>query len=85
MEPKINEVCKYLRPEGGWVTNGLEYDGIVFIECDPFTKEEFDAAIPKVADWLAEQEIQVTSKREAALSKLAALGLTADDLKALGL
>jgi len=33
----------------------------------------------------AEQEAEAQAKRETALSKLAALGLTADDLQALGL
>lgn len=33
----------------------------------------------------AQAEVEAEAKREAALSKLAALGLTADDLKALGL
>ena len=38
----------------------------------------------KIADKLAEKE-QADAAREAAQAKLAALGLTADDLKALGL
>ena len=37
------------------------------------------------AEFIAEIKAEAQAKREAALSKLAALGLTADDLKALGL
>ena len=85
MNPKIDEVCRYLRPQGGWTTNGFDYQGIVFIDCEAFTKAEYEVAIPLTAAKLEQEANQIEAKREAALSKLAALGLTADDLKALGL
>jgi hypothetical protein len=83
--PRINEICRYLRPTGGYITNGDSYEGIVFLECEPFTKAEYEAAIPKVDEWLAAQEAAAAAKKAAAEAKLAALGLTSDDLKALGL
>tara|TARA_R110000868_G_C10705410_1_gene749484 strand:+ start:507 stop:767 length:261 start_codon:yes stop_codon:yes gene_type:complete len=49
------------------------------------TKEQFDAGVLAYPAWLAEKEAAVKQKRLDALSKLEALGLTADDLKALGL
>ena len=45
---------------------------------------EVEAAQAKAAERAA-KEAQVEAKREAALDKLAALGLTSDNLKALGL
>lgn len=85
MEPKIDEVCRFIRPEGGFITNGIEYEGIVFLECEPFTKEEYETAIVEYKSWKAQQEADAAAKKAAAEAKLAALGLTADDLKALGL
>ena len=85
MNPKIDEVCRYLRPKGGWITNGLDYEDIEFLDCEPFTKAQYEAAFDLVEAAKAQAEAEAKAKREAALSKLAALGLTADDLRALGL
>jgi hypothetical protein len=81
----FNEVLNFLRPQGGYVAVGLEYDGIQFIECEPFTKTEFEAAFPAFDAWQAEQDAQAAADKASATAKLEALGLTADDLKALGL
>ena len=79
------EVLNFLRPQGGYVAVGLEYEGIEFLECEPFTKAEFDAAFPAFDAWKAEQDAQAAADKASATAKLEALGLTADDLKALGL
>lgn len=57
-----------------------------FIE-RPFTDEEMVIWEKDQADEVARKEaiVEATAKRTAAEAKLAALGLTADDLKALGL
>jgi len=74
-----------LIPSGGWLIRGEDYEGIEFLECEPITKEEYEAGFAKYAAWKAEQETEAAAKKAAAEAKLAALGLTADDLKALGL
>lgn len=79
------EVLNFIRPQGGYIANGLEYEGIIFLECKPFTKAEFEAAFSAFDVWKAKQNAQAEAAKEAAQAKLAALGLTADDLKALGL
>lgn len=79
------EVLKMLIPQGGWIIQGDDYEGITFLECDPITKAQFEAGFAKVESWNAEQEAQAAAKKLAAEAKLAALGLTADDLRALGL
>jgi len=38
---KSVDVVKMLRPEGGWIVRGNEYEGIEFIECESFTKKEW--------------------------------------------
>jgi hypothetical protein len=79
------EALNFLRPQGGYVANGLEYEGIQFLECEPFTKAEFEAAFDAFDAWKAEQDAAAAAAKATAEAKLAALGLTADDLKALGL
>ena len=80
-----SEVLAYLIPNGGYVLRGSEYEGIEFIEAQPITKAQFEAGFAIVDKWKADQEAKAMTAKEAAQAKLAALGLTTDDLKALGL
>ncbi len=82
---KGNDVLAMLRPNGGWIMRGNEYEGITFVECEPLTKEEFEAGFAQYETWKAEQDSAVLATKTAAEAKLEALGLTTDDLKALGL
>jgi len=79
------DIPGFLRPQGGWSQVGDTYEGIDFITCEPFTKAEFEAAFAQYDAWKAQQEADKAAAKAAAEAKLAALGLTADDLKALGL
>lgn len=80
-----SKVLAFLIPNGGYVQIGENYEGIEFIDCEPITKEEFEAGFAQYDAWKKEQDDAAIAAKEAAQSKLAALGLTADDLKALGL
>jgi folate-dependent tRNA-U54 methylase TrmFO/GidA len=82
---KAIEVMGFLRPNGGYTQSGYEYEGITFVNCEPFTKEEYEAAFDLVDAAKLQAESDAIAARSAAEAKLAALGLTADDLKALGL
>jgi len=80
------EVLSFLRPNGGYVQVGQSYDGIIFEpQCEPFTKAEYEAGFAAYDAWKAEQDAQMAAEKASATAKLEALGLTADDLKALGL
>jgi hypothetical protein len=79
------QVLGMLIPDGGYVARGNEYEGIEFLECEPITKAKFEAGFAQYDAWKAEQKAQLAADKAAAQAKLAALGLTADDLKALGL
>jgi hypothetical protein len=74
-----------LIPNGGYVQVGDTYEGIQFIEAQPITKAQFEAGFAQYDAWKAEQDAKVAADKASAQAKLAALGLTADDLKALGL
>ena len=82
---KSDEVLKMLIPQGGWAMTGDEYEGIQFLECKPITKAQFEAGFAQFDAWKAEQDTKAAADKAAAQAKLAALGLTVDDLKALGL
>jgi hypothetical protein len=79
------EVLEMLIPTGGWYISGNDYEGIQFIECEPITKAQFEAGFAQYDAWKAEQDANAATAKATAEAKLAALGLTADDLKALGL
>jgi len=79
------QVLAFLRPNGGYVQVGDTYEGISFIDCEPFSKEEYEAAFVAYDDWKKTEQEKASAKKEAALAKLEALGLDVDDLKALGL
>ena len=80
------DVLEMLCPAGGWIIYGDEFDGITWVDDRPrCTKAEFEAGFAEYDAWKAEQEQAQAAAKLAAEAKLAALGLTADDLKALGL
>ena len=79
------QVLGMLIPDGGYVAVGDEYEGITFLECEPITKAQFEAGFAQYDSWKAEQDAQMAADKASATAKLEALGLTADDLKALGL
>jgi hypothetical protein len=79
------EVLRMLIPNGGYVLSGEEYEGLQFLECEPITKAQYEAGFAQYDAWKTEQETAQAAAKAAAEAKLAALGLTTDDLKALGL
>jgi hypothetical protein len=80
-----SEVLTMLIPSGGWIITGDAYEGIEFVECEPITKAQFEAGFAQYDTWKAEQDLAKAQAKALAEAKLEALGLTADDLKALGL
>jgi hypothetical protein len=79
------EVLAMLCPDSEWVIYGDDFDSIQWIKGAQITKSQFEAGFAEVDSWKAEQEAKIVSSKQSAEAKLAALGLTPDDLKALGL
>tara|TARA_R110000868_G_C10672308_1_gene746746 strand:+ start:555 stop:800 length:246 start_codon:yes stop_codon:yes gene_type:complete len=77
---KSSDVLQMLIPQGGWITNGNDYEGIIFLECEPITKAEFEQGLAKVDAWKAEQKEKAIADKAALLAKL---GITADEAKLL--
>jgi hypothetical protein len=82
---KSTDVLLMLIPQGGWAITGNEYEGIEFLQCKPITKAQFEAGFAQFDAWKAEQDAKAEADKAAAQAKLTALGLTAEDLQALGL
>lgn len=80
------EVLGMLCPLGGWIITDNDFDSIVWVDERPrCTKAQFNAGFAEYDAWKAQQEAQMAADKASATTKLEALGLTPDDLKALGL
>ena len=73
---KAVEVLNFLIPNGGWILNGEEYEGISFLQCEPITKAEFEAGFAKLDAWKAKSEADNAAKKSALLDRL---GMTAEE------
>lgn len=80
------EVLNFLCSGREWTIYGDDYDSIVWHEGEPYiSKKQFEDGFAQFDAWKAQQEEDAATKKAAAEAKLVALGLTTDDLKALGL
>jgi len=83
----LSAAIKKLRPNAEFSFTNEDYSTIQWdvLEGDAPTQTEIDAAVEQVKADEAQAEIDKAQAKAAAEAKLAALGLTAEDLKALGL
>ena len=81
---KGSDVLNMLIPQGGWIITGNDFENIQFLECEPITKAQFEVGFAQFDAWKAEQDALQVATKNAAIAKLAALGLDLDDLKSLG-
>jgi hypothetical protein len=77
---KSYEVIEMLRPAGGYTQVGESYEGITFLEAEPFSKEEYEAGFTQYDAWKAEQKAKAETDKAALLAKL---GITADEARLL--
>lgn len=78
------KTIQYLRPESEFVLRGDNLEWLDDKQIEPTEQEIQEGWIAYQAKVEADKEA-TKAKREAALAKLAALGLDLDDLKALGI
>lgn len=83
----LSLAIRKLHPEAEFTFGEEGYASIKWnvLEGDAPTQAEVDAAIEAIKQEEVQAEAEAAAKKAAAEAKLAALGLTADDLKALGL
>jgi len=67
-----------------WTLTGDSYDGLTWLDSSPKpTQSELDSLWESTQTQVAEQKAQAEATKASALAKLAALGLTQDEIKAL--
>jgi hypothetical protein len=83
---KLTTVIHSLRPNTEWTISGDDYENIIWHTkgVKPLTQTEVENETIRLQEIEAQKETQDAEKRSFALAKLAALGLTTEDLKALG-
>ena len=82
---EIVEALYNIAPNTEWVLVGDDYENINWIKGDKPTSKQVQDEIAFLPQKRLAKETEAQAKKAAAEAKLAALGLTADDLKALGL
>ena len=83
---KLGEVLQMLCPDVEYFFDGQTFDDINWLgKKAPITKSQFEAGFAQYDAWKAEQDAAKAAAKAAAQAKLAALGLTVEDLTALGL
>lgn len=71
-------------PNTEWTLNGDAYDGLTWLSDTPKpTQDELDALWDETLEMLETEKQAKVDTRESALAKLAALGLTVDEIKAI--
>jgi hypothetical protein len=67
-----------------WTLNGDTYDGLTWLSDTPMpTQEELDSLWDTTVAMIAAEKQAVEDKKASALAKLAAIGLTEDEAKAI--
>lgn len=86
-ELEISKAIQYLKPNAEFSFAGTDYDSVDWhvLEGDAPTWEDIQVANKTIKELEAKAQKELLAKKAAAEAKLTALGLTIDDLKALGL
>ena len=75
-----SEVLSYLIPNGGYVQIGDTYEGISFIDCEPLTEKQYKYGFAQFDKWQASELKKTKESKASAQTKLAALGLTEEEI-----
>ena len=82
---EIIKALKKIRLNAEWTLRGDSYEGLEWLDVTQTkpTESEINAAIEAIRQEEAQAEAEAAAKKAAAEAKLAALGLTTDDLRAI--
>lgn len=82
-EIQISDVLTFIKPDSQWVITGNEYEGIQWLNEIIVTKEELETGIKVYQKHIEKMENDKASAKASAQAKLAALGLTEDEVRAI--
>lgn len=74
------EVLRMLIPDGGYSQVGEDYEGITFNECQPITKEQFEAGFAAFDKWEKQKNLDLKKTKDEILARL---GITDEEAKLL--
>ncbi len=75
------QVLEMLLPNGGWIINGDDFDGITWVDDRPrCSKAQFEAGFAQYDAWKAEQDAAKAAEKAALLDRL---GITEAEAKLL--
>jgi hypothetical protein len=77
---KGRDVLEMLIPTGSWVITENDYDSIQWLDCEPITKEQFEAGFAQYETWKAEQDAAKAATKAALLARL---GITEEEAQLL--
>ena len=82
---KISQAVMSLRPGVEWSMSGDDVEGIIWHtpDVEPLTTAEVEAEVLRLEQAAVDAEAAKVAARESAESKLAALGLTVDEITSL--
>jgi hypothetical protein len=76
---KGKEVMEYLRPNGGWVIYGEDFDSIQYLgDCEPISKKLFNDTLAEIENIVQAKQLAIESNKNAILDRL---GISADEAK----
>jgi len=75
---KGKEVMEYLRPNGGWVIYGEDFESIVYVNCEPISKKEFEDCLANIENIVKAKETALADQKSEILQRL---GISADEAK----
>lgn len=76
---KGKEVMEYLRPNGGWVIYGEDFDSIqYFDDCEPIAKKLFTDTLANIEQIVADKEAAKQASKQSILDRL---GITSEEAK----
>lgn len=80
---QISDVLTLIQPDSQWIITGNEYEGIQWLNEITVTKEELLTGIEVYKKHIEKIENDKTVAKTSAQAKLAALGLTPDEVTAI--
>ena len=78
---KGKEVMEYLRPNGGWVIYGEDFDSIQYFDgCEPIAKKLFNDTLADIENMVAAKEAAKAAAKQDILERL---GITEEEARLL--
>jgi len=77
---KTLEILRKLRPEGGWILTGEDFNSVQWVGIKPITNAEYSKELLTIEDYvISKEQNDIEAKATAKAELLAKLGITAEE------